>query len=54
LSELVDAALQKLLIGPQISQLVGAGRWKTRQQCDRRGHAANRRQGADSTRFRHR
>src|ERR1700749_3700371 len=43
LRQLVDAALQQLLIGAQIRQFVGAGGWKTGQQCDRRGYTANRR-----------
>jgi len=40
LGELVDAALQELLIGAQIGQLVGVCPRKTRQQSNCRSHAA--------------
>jgi hypothetical protein len=41
LSQLLDAALEQLLIGAKIRQFVGAGGRKTRQQRYRGGQAAN-------------
>jgi succinylarginine dihydrolase len=40
LRELVDAALQQFLIGPQIRELIGVRRRKTGQQRDRGSHTA--------------
>ena len=54
LGELIDPLLQKLLIGAQIRQFVGARRRKTRQQRDRRGEPADRRKGANSRHSGHR
>jgi hypothetical protein len=47
LSQLVDAALQELLIGAQICELVGAGCRKTSEQRNCSGQAADRRHAAD-------
>src|SRR5262249_19704643 len=47
LSELVDAALEELLIGTQICELVGAGRRKTSEQRNCSSQAADRRHAAD-------
>ena len=48
LRQLVEATLQELLIGAQIRQLVGLGRRQARQQRDRSGQPAQRRDRADS------
>ena len=42
-SEVVEPALEKLLISTEIRQLIGAGRRKAHQQCGRRDQATDRR-----------
>jgi hypothetical protein len=48
LRQLVDTLLEEILIGAQISQLIGLGRRQARQQRHNGGKPAERRHGGDS------